>query len=62
MAQMVRISLQCKRPGFHTRVQKVHWRKKGQSTPAFLSEEFHGQRSLAGYNPWVTKSWTQLSD
>ena len=21
----------------------------------------HGQRSLAGYSPWVAKSWTQLS-
>ena len=25
-------------------------------------ENPHGQRSLAGYSPWVTKSWTQLSD
>ena len=24
-------------------------------TPVFLSEEFHGQRSLAGYNPWGVK-------
>ena len=24
-------------------------------TPVFLPEEFHGQRSLAGYSPWVHK-------
>ena len=28
-----------------------NWRKKWQLTPDFLPEEFHGQRSLAGYNP-----------
>ena len=26
--------------------------KKSQSTPAFLTGKFHGQRSLVGYNPW----------
>ena len=25
------------------------------STPGFLPEEFHGQRSLAGYCPWGHK-------
>ena len=25
------------------------------TTPVFLPEESHGQRSLAGYNPWVCK-------
>ena len=29
-----------------------------QFTPVFLPGEFHGQRSLAGYSPWVTKSQT----
>ena len=24
----------------------------GRPTPVFWSGEFHGQRSLAGYNPW----------
>ena len=24
-------------------------------TPVFLPEEFHGQRSLAGYSPWGRK-------
>ena len=27
-------------------------------TPVFLPGEFHGQRSLAGDSPWVSKSWT----
>ena len=31
------------------------WRRKWQSTPVFLPGEFHGQRSLAGYSPWVRK-------
>ena len=29
--------------------------KERQSTPAFLSGESHGQRSLAGYRPWGRK-------
>ena len=28
------------------------------NTPVFLPRESHGQRSLAGYSPWVTKSGT----
>ena len=27
-------------------------RRRESSTPVFLSEEFHGQRSLVGYSPW----------
>ena len=29
----------------------IPWRRKWQPTPVFLSEESHGQRSLAGYSP-----------
>ena len=29
-----------------------------QFTPVIFPGEFHGQRSLAGYSPWVTKSQT----
>jgi len=29
--------------------------KKCQPTPVFLPGEFHGQRSLVGYNPWCCK-------
>ena len=31
------------------------WRRKWQPTPVFLSGETHGQKSLAGYNPWGCK-------
>ena len=40
----------------------LHWRRKWQPTPVFLPGESHGQKSLVGYSPWVTKSWTRLSD
>ena len=36
-------------------VGKIPWRRKWQPTPVFLSEKSHGQRSLAGYNPWGHK-------
>ena len=41
---------------------KIPWRGKLQPIPIFLSKEFHGQRSLAGYSPWGCKSQTQLSN
>ena len=28
--------------------------KKMATTPVFLPGEFHGQKSLAGYSPWVS--------
>ena len=31
------------------------WRRKWQPTPVFLPGKCHGQRSLAGYNPWGCK-------
>ena len=31
------------------------WRRAWQHTPAFLSGESQGQRSLAGYSPWDRK-------
>ena len=31
------------------------WRRAWQHTPAFLSGESHGERSLAGYSPWDRK-------
>ena len=34
---------------------KIPSRKEWLPTPVFLSEEFHGQRSLAGYSPWGHK-------
>ena len=42
-------------PGFSPRVWKIPWRRNWQPTPVFLTGEFHGQRSLAGYSPWDVK-------
>ena len=47
--------------GFHPWVGKTPWRRKWQPTPV-LPGKSHGQRSLAGYSPWVSKNWTRLSD
>ena len=44
-----------RRYGFHPWVGKIPWRRAWQHTPLFLSGELHGQRSLAGYNPWGCK-------
>ena len=57
VAPLWRICLQCRRPCFDSWVRKTPWRRKWQPTPVFLSEESHGQRSLAGYSPWGCKSW-----
>ena len=35
--------------------EKITWRRKWQSTPVFLPEKSHGQRSLVGYSPWHPK-------
>ena len=39
-----------------TWVQSLGWEdqleKEWLPIPVFLSEEFHGQKSLAGYSPW----------
>ena len=40
-----------KRHEFDPWFAKIPWRRKWQPTPVFLSEIFHGQRSLAGYSP-----------
>jgi len=36
-------------------VGKIPWRRKWQSTPAFLPGKSHGRRSLIGYSPWGRK-------
>ena len=35
-----RICLQCRRPGFNSRVRKIPWRREWLPTPVFLSGEF----------------------
>ena len=37
--------------GFNPRVGKISWRRARQSTPLFLPEKSHGQRSLVGSSP-----------
>ena len=49
-----------------TSVQSLGWKdpleKEMATTPVFLPEESHGQRSLVGYSPWDSKSWMWLSN
>ena len=40
---------------FNPWVEKIPWSRKRHPTPVFLPKKFHGQRSLAGYNPWGCK-------
>ena len=40
---------------FDSSVGKVPWKREWLATLVFLPGEFHGQRSLAGYGPWVHK-------
>ena len=50
------------RSGFNPWVRKIPWRRKWQPTPVLLPGKSHGQSSIVGYSPRVTKSRTQLSD
>ena len=43
-------------------LERFPWRRKWQPTPVFLPGKSHGQRSLEGYSPRVTKSQARLSD
>ena len=45
-------------PGF----QRFPWRWEQLPTPVFWPREFHGRRNPVCYSPWVTKSWTWLSN
>ena len=38
-----------------TWVRKIPWRREQLPTLVFWPGELHGQRSLAGYNPWSCK-------
>ena len=44
---------------FDLRVGKIPWRMKWQPTPVFLPGKFQGQRSLAGYSPWIQETVRQ---
>ena len=45
----------CRRCRFYPWFRKIPWRREWQSTPEILPGKSHGQRSLAGYNPWGCK-------
>ena len=62
VAQWWRICLQCMRPWFDPWVGKIPWRREWRPTSVFLPGESHGQRSLVGCSPRVTKSQKRLSD
>jgi len=51
--------MQCRRPEFDPWVGQIPWRRRLQPTPVFLPGEFHGQRSLEGYSPWVQLDMTE---
>ena len=55
MAQLIKIQLQCRRPGSNPWVGKISWRREQLPTPVFWPGKFYGQRSLAGHNPWGHK-------
>jgi len=38
---------------------RTPWSRKRQSTPVFLPEKFHGQRSLVSYSLWAHKDITE---
>ena len=59
VAQMVKNLPAVQEATFDPWVGKIPWRKEWLPTPVFLPGGFHGQRSLAGYSPWVTKSQTR---
>ena len=44
-----------KRCGFDPWAGTIPWKRAWQPTPVFLPGEFHGENSLAGYNPWGQK-------
>ena len=62
MAQMVKNLPAMQETWVQSLGQEDPRRTKWQHTPIFLPGKSHGQRSLVGYNSWVTKSHTQLRD
>ena len=50
VAQLVKSSPQCGRPGFDPWVGKIPWRREWLPTPVFWPGEFHGL-----YSPWGLK-------
>ena len=57
VAQMVKNLPAVQETWVQSLVGKIPWRRERPPTPVFWPGESHGL-----YSPWVTKSWTQLSD
>ena len=57
-----RISLQCRRPGFHPWVGKTPWKRAWQPTPVFLPGESPWTEERGGLQSMGSQSWTRLSD
>ena len=55
MAQMVKNPLAMQETWVPSLDWEIPWRREYLPTSIFLSGEFHGQRSLAGYSPWGRK-------
>ena len=56
--QLAKNLLQCRRPGFNSRVGKIPWRRKWKPPPVFLPGESQGERSLADYSMGSQESGT----
>ena len=57
---MAKNRLQCRRPGFHPWIGKIHWRRKRLSTPVFWPEELH-QLYLWGCKELDMTEWLSLT-
>ena len=55
VAQMVRMCLQCRRPGFNSWVEKIPGGEHGNPLQYSCLENPHEQRSLVGPSPWGPK-------
>ena len=61
VAQLVKICLQCERPGFDPWVGKIPWRRERLPTPVFWPGEFHGLYSPGGHKESdMTGTFTSL--
>ena len=57
VAQLVKNSLQCGRPGFNPCDGKIPWRRERLPTPVFWSGEFHGPYRWWGRKESDTTEW-----
>ena len=60
-AQLEKIRLQCRRPGFNPWVGKIPWRRETLLTPVFWPGEFHGLCSPWGRKELDMTEWLSLS-